>query len=172
MKMPADVFLSRNGIRYDEFGGFHGTPAEIVANLKGLNATRQLDGEGRLEDLVHYSAGFQPVPTNPSTFEPAMVKKERLAMQAYWAALETGDLDKTHAAADAINAVRSVKSGGIFLPAPDFYILAHGKNTLGETARFIVSERASIEETGFPTMAGSPLPWYDTAAAFHQLNAL
>ena len=169
--MSPDVFLSQHGIRYDGLG-VSGTPAEIVAHLKTLNATRKIGDDGKLKDEVYRTVGFAPAPFGPNSFNPATIASERKAIQAYQAALSSGDLNVVHGAVDDINAVRAVKGGSEFVPQSDFDILAHANSELGQMARYIASERLWVEETGFGSTSGSVLPWFDTVEAFHELEAL
>jgi len=167
--MSPDNFLTQHRIRYDGIG-VQATPAEYVAALQLLSATREVD-DGELSDVTYHTQGFVPAQYGPNSYAPAMVEKERKAVQAYLACLPSGDLSKVHAAVDAINAVRAAKGGTEFVPQSDFEILAHANGPVGQVARFIASERLWVEETGYGSMTGSPLPWFDTVEAFRELAA-
>jgi hypothetical protein len=169
--MSPDNFLSQHRIRYDGIG-LHGSPTEIVANLKAASATRFWDEDFEtLGDIVYQTPGFVPGVIGPNSFSPQLIKAEAAAVNKYFEVLPSGDLNKVHQAVDKINTVRTKKGGIEFIPMSDFDILAHSQSLLGETCRHIISERASVAETGFGSYSGSPLPWFDTEEGFNALAA-
>lgn len=162
--MSPDVFLSRNGIRYDG-NGMPGSPAQIVDALVKLNATRIWNEDTGEFDQVVYEPDFVAVGMNPNTFSSQWINKESAARAAYDVALKTGSLGKVHAAVDAINAVRQIKGGASFQGASDFEILANGNNAVGNVAKYLVSEWQSAVDNG------GNLPWFWTRTGYDALNA-
>lgn len=159
--MSPDVFLSRNGVRYDG-SGLKGTPAEILANLITLNNTRTWSEiTNQFEYYAYRTPGFSPAPFSSASYEPANVFAENLAMNAYYMALGTGDLGKVRAAVDDVNRVRSIKGGSELIPLSDFQILAHGQNALGAAARFLAAQLNGDGDT----------PWFFTFAAYQALKS-
>ncbi len=136
--MSPDVFLSRNGVRYDGTG-LDGTPAEIVNNLITLNNTRIWAGHmaGELEYLCYQTPNFQPAPINPNTFSRKKIQEEAEAVRHYYEVLKFGNLPMTHAAVDKINYIRAAKGGSEFIPVPDFEILGNGNGLIGYAARWL-----------------------------------
>ncbi len=137
--MSPDIFLSQKlrvvdmpGLRYDG-SGLQGTPAEIVERLLILNAARNRP--------AYQTPDFVAVPTNPNTTLPLWVVKETKAMEGYYGALRSGDPSKVHAAVDAVNSIRQVKSGVELVPPNDFEIIAHANSALGEAARWLLDRR-------------------------------
>lgn len=184
MKVSADVFLSNHGnlgggIDYSG-RGLKGTPAEIVANLQALNATRTLV-KGEVVETVYHTPDFKALPDSPDAHDDKNVQKHSKLVTAAEDAEKTGDLEKVRAAADKVNALRMVM-GGIheYVPFSDFIILSKANNAVGVAARYIQEQRARWEqvqyensatpEEAMPLMHGSPVPWFDTPEAFKALN--
>lgn len=170
-----DVFLSQNGIRYDN-GLLTGTPAEIVANLKALNALRILK-DGQLQETVYRTPGYVPGDMGPQDFDPALLKATSDAMTAYRQVLKTGDLSAVHAAVDAVNNWRAQGGYAAMVPPSDFEIVKNASTPLGVMARVIASERIAVQESVARgdnpvqgSIFGSPLPWFDTMAAYKALG--
>ena len=170
--MSPDVFLSQNRIRTDNYGGFNGSPAEKVAALQSLNKLRAWNPDTNDFSYITYrTPGFGGSSPNPSQFSNTVLTNENAAYRDYQTALKTGDLDKVHQAVDVINAVRTVVGGAEFIPFADWDIVSEGRGPLNLVADFINTERRAVAETGFGTFVGSPLPWFDTKAAFDALNS-
>lgn len=170
-----DNFLSHHGnpghgIDYSG-RGLQGSPAEIVANLKALNATRALDESGALVETVYRTPGFVAGPDTPAAHTIANTAIENKLVATYNDALKTGDLAKVHKAVDAVNKQR-MAMGGIaeLVPPSDFAILAEADNPVGKAAKYLISERVAFNETGEASLAGSPIPWFDTVEAFKALS--
>lgn len=170
-----DNFLSHHGnpghgIDYSG-SGLQGSPAEIVANLKALNATRALDESGALVVTVYHTPGFKSTPQSAASTSPDNVATENKLVAAYNEALKTGNLAKVHKAVDWVNKQR-MAMGGIqeLVPPSDFAILAEADNALGKAAKYLNAERVAFAETGEASLAGSPIPWFDTPEAFKALS--
>lgn len=175
MKTSPDNFLSQNRIRYDG-SHFQGTPAEIVAGLTTLNATRTWDAETKSFTYNQYeSPDFRAVGTNPNTFSAQWIAKERKAMEAIHAAVDTGDPEKVYVAVDVLSKIREVKGGSSYAPPSDFDIIAHGKNATGNVARQIVADRANLaadsDPSGYSTQMLAEMQWFDTKAGYDALVA-
>lgn len=175
MKPSPDNFLSQHRIRYDG-SHFQGTPGAIVAALIALNGTRSWDTEtGTFVYNQYETPDFKAVATNPNTFAPSWVIKERKAMENIHAAVDTGKPEAVYAAVDALNAVRGVKGGGAYVPPCDFDIIAHGRSVEGEMARLIVADRTTLANAeALPSMSDQTaheLSWFDSREAFDALNA-
>lgn len=175
VKESPDNFLSHHGnpghgIDYSG-SGLQGSPAEIVANLKTLNATRFIHDNGDLVETVYHTPGFVAGPDTPAAHTIANTAIENKLMATYNDALKTGDLAKVHKAVDAVNKQR-MAMGGIaeLVPPSDFNILAEASNPVGEAAKYLIEERVTFAETGAPSIAGSPIPWFDTVEAFKALS--
>lgn len=164
MKMSPDVFLSRNGIRYDSLPT--GNPTQIVANLITLNGMRSLNESGEFTYTRYTTVGSTPAPAGPNSFDPDLVNDENLAMRVYQAAARTGNLALVHAAVDGINEIRATKGGTQFRPQPDFDIVAASNSTLGATARALISDRQR-----FLDGESASAPWFFTAAGYDALVA-
>ncbi len=137
--MSPDVFLSQTlrvvelpTLKYDG-SGLKGSPAEILHNLLILHAARLTE--------PYTTPDFVSAPTNPATTDPQWVIKETKAMEAYNKALASGTPEKVHAAVDAVNKIRMVKSGPALVPPSEFEIIAHQHTPLGEAARWLAGER-------------------------------
>lgn len=163
--MSPDVFLSRNGIRYDG-NGLPGTPSQIVSNLLALNGMRTYDSASGEFVYSQYSPQFVPAPFGPNSFDPALARAENSAVQAYKRAESTGDLGLVYAAADTINEIRSIKGGVVFRPKTDFEIVAAANNYLGYTARVLISDRQRFLDGETPAA-----PWFFTVAGYEALNS-
>lgn len=163
--MSPDVFLSRNGIRYDG-NGLPGTPSQIVSNLLALNGMRTYDSASGEFLYNQYTPQFVPAPFGPNSFDPALARAENAAVQAYKRAESTGDLGLVYAAADTINEIRSIKGGVVFRPKTDFEIVAAANNYLGYTARVLISDRQRFLDGETPAA-----PWFFTVAGYEALNA-
>lgn len=177
--MSPDVFLSRQNppVRYDG-SHFQGTPAEIVAALISLNATRSWSPEtATFVYDQHETEDFIPGPVTAATTSPMMVTRERVAMEAVHAAEKTGNLPSIWTAIDHLNDVRMAKGGGVaYVAAPDFDLLAFQHTPTGEIARQIKADRAILSATTFATGEEPPLEmkqraWFDTKDSFDSLNA-
>lgn len=163
--MSPDVFLSRNGIRYDG-NGLPGTPSQIVSNLLALNVMRTYDPVSGEFVYNQYNPQFVPAPFGPNSFDPALARAENAAVQAYKRAESTGDLGLVYAAADTINEIRSIKGGVVFRPKTDFEIVAVANNYLGYTARVLISDRQRFLDGETPAA-----PWFFTVAGYEALNS-
>jgi hypothetical protein len=173
--MTPDVFLSQHGIRTDGISGLtlNSDPAVYVASLQFLNGLRTIDPDtGKLVATIYQTPGYAPGSVGPADFSPALINALNRAMDTYRNAFKTGDLAQVHAAQDAVNMLRMSAGYGPMLWLTDFEIVAESaKNAAGEMARFIISERASVDSTGVGSMVGSPLPWFDTPAAYSALQS-
>lgn len=160
--MSPDVFLSRNGVRYDG-SGLKGSPAEILANLITLNNMRTWSDEtGQFSYYAYRTPGFSPAPFSAAEFDPNNVFAENLAMNAYYLALQTGDLGKVRAAVDNVNRLVMKIGGNELMPPSDFILTSRAQTPLGEAARFLVGQ-----------LQGNPVdtPWFFTYAAYLALKS-
>lgn len=164
--MSPDVFLSRHGIKYDGSAQAPpGSPAEIVNSFLVLNGTRQWDPD--YNDFVYTqyeTPNFTPREINPLTFSRRLVQQEQDAMQAVFESYKTGNLTKVRKAVDTLNSIREKKGGVQFFPIPDYEILGHGSDNVGQVARWLVSDFQRAVDTN------EPPPWFFTKAASDALS--
>lgn len=132
--MSPDIFLSRQGLRYDG-SGLAGTPTQICQRLITLNEARHAG--------TYQTKNFIPAPVTAATFDPQNVAREQQLFTYYLESLQTGVPAKVHKAVDAVNRIRQVKSGGELIPPSEFDILAHQQTPLGAAARWLISEADS-----------------------------
>lgn len=171
--MSPDVFLSQNRISTSGYGGLvlNSNPAIYVASLQLLSSLRSIDQSGRLVDNMYVTPGFTPGTFGPADFSLIMEQKLNAAMDAYRTSFKSGDLAAVHRAQDQVNLLRMTLGYGALPWFTDFEIVAEGPTAAGELARIIYSERQSIADTGAPSFAGSPIPWFDTVDAYKALAA-
>jgi hypothetical protein len=182
-KDSPDVFLSHHGnighgIDYSG-RGLKGTPPEIMANLAILNATRTVE-DGDLIETAYRTPIFSANVDTPAAHTIENTNAHEKLMEAYQASLKTGDPAKVHRAVDKVNQQREAMGGIVELrPPSDFDIIAQQQTPAGEAARFLKAERvrwaevqaANKPEDAINAMGASPIPWFDTVAAFEAINA-
>ena len=96
----------------------------------------------RLQDVLSIMAAvkagtyatpnYSPAPPDSvAAFDPLTEARESAAQIACQAAINTGNLQQTHAAVDAYNAIRATMGLGPFNPPSDLDILAHSHQSVG-----------------------------------------